>query len=65
MLNVIFTQGWAMGSSSKENNMRMDKYRSDDLNYILNANSRNNNRNYNKVNDFMGQPRSECFKLDE
>lgn len=43
----------------------MDKYRSDDLNYILNANSRNNKRNYNKVNDIIGQPRSECLKLDE
>lgn len=43
----------------------MDKNRSDDLNYILNANSRNNKRNYNKVNDFIGHSRSERLKLDE
>lgn len=41
----------------------MDKYRSDDLNYISNANSRSNKRNYNKVNDFIGQLGIGVFKI--
>lgn len=63
MLNVIFTQGWAWGVAEKKKKLRMDKYRSADLNYISNANSRNNKRNYNKLNDFIGQASSECLKL--
>ncbi len=61
---LIFTQGWAWGVAWKENNSGWDKYRSDDLNYISNANSRNNKRNYNKVNDFIGQhARSGALKI--
>lgn len=64
MLNVEYLLKVGHGELLKRNaELRMDKYRSDDLNYISNANSRNNKTNYNKVNDFIGQPRFKLLKL--